>query len=396
MRQQNILFVHDDHDNNLFAKADCGASQRSTCMIRALARNGHVDVVSFVDETISNLPNVDVVFSGHIDGELYPEGRKCDDRIAKFLGLFERNPYAFYPENKQKSAIVESFVATGDYDLIVVHFFYQACDCGLLKYANRLVIDVDDDPKDKVLMLQDKVRTWRKRMYHRIYANRVEKVVKSTLGTVYKSFYSSPNNSYPNAVFLPNISSFTANKDSIFAPQTHRILVVGLFLYYPNAEGLRHFVSHVFPQVRKQIADAELDVVGRMDDELKSFCKSVDGVNVRGWVEDLKEAYWNCICVIVPIYRGAGTCIKLVEAMALGKAVVTTPAGKRGLHPDFHEGIDYLSANSDDEFAKNVIRLLSDEELNRMMGQNALRKTQLYYSEESFGKVIDSALFSGK
>lgn len=390
----NILFVHDDHDNNLFAKADCGASQRSTCMIRALARRGHVDVISFVNNTVSNLPDVNVVFSGHIDGEMYSMGRTYSGRVANLFGLFKRNPYDFYPENRQKSAIVENLVAKKDYDLIVVHFFYQACDCGLLKYASRLVVDIDDDPKEKVLMLQDKMRTWRNKMYHQLYANRIEKVVNNTLETVYKSFYSSPNNSYPNAVFLPNVSAFTANKDSVSAPQTQRILVVGLFLYYPNAEGLRHFVSHVFPQIRKQIADAELDVVGRMDDELMSFCKSVEGVNVCGWVEDLKEAYKNCSCAIVPIYRGAGTSIKLVEAMALGKAVVTTPAGKRGLHPDFQEEVDYLSANTDEEFARNVIRLLSDEELNRRIGQSALKKTQLYYSEEAFDKVVDSALFS--
>lgn len=389
----NILFVHDDHDNNLFAKADCGASQRSTCMIRALSRKGHVDVISFVDDTVSNLPSVDVVFSGHIDGELYDSGRMCGGRLANIIKLFDRNPYAFYPENKEKSAVVDGFVANRNYDLIVVHFFYQACDCGLLKYADHLVVDIDDDPKVKVLMLQDKLRTWRNRAYHRLYANKVESVVKNTMKNVYKSFYSSPDQPFPNAVLLPNISAYSANMEAVSVPHTKRILVVGLYKYYPNAEGLRRFVSCVFPLVRKQIADAELDVVGRMDDELKAFCMSVEGVNVCGWVEDLIEAYKKCDCVIVPIFRGAGTAVKLVEAMTLGRAVVTTPVGKRGLHPDFQEGVDYLSANTDAEFAHNVIRLLTDEGLNRRISQSALKKALLYYSEEAFDKTISATLF---
>lgn len=384
----NILFVHDGYNINLFAKADCGASQRSTCMIRALARKGHVDVVSFVDDTVSNLPDVDVVFSGHIDSEL-----RKDSRFAKLSRLFKRDLYAFYPENKQKSAVVDGFVSNRDYDLIVVHYFYQVCDCGMIKYADRLVVDIDDNPKDQVLMCQDKIKTWRNRMWHRLYANRVERVLRNTLEIVYKSFYSSPDKPFPGAVFLPNVSAYSSNKETHSIPYTKRILVVGLYKYYPNAEGLRRFVSHVFPLVRKEIANAELDVVGRMDDELKSFCTDVEGVNVCGWVEDLLEVYASCSCVIVPIYRGTGTSVKLVEAMTLGKAVVTTPVGKRGLHPDFQEGIDYLSANTDAEFAQNVIRLLTDEELNRRISQSALKKAQLNYSEDAFDKIVSATLF---
>jgi len=60
----NILFVNNQY--NLFTKADCGASQRSMCVIHALAQIGHVDVISFVDETISNESNVDVIYSKEI------------------------------------------------------------------------------------------------------------------------------------------------------------------------------------------------------------------------------------------------------------------------------------------------------------------------------------------
>lgn len=384
------LFVNNNY--NLFAKADCGASQRSMGMIRALANLGHVDVISFVDETVSNVPNVDVLFSGFIDMAEYQESR-----FAKFKKMFcRRDPYAIYPENRRKSGIIDGIIAKKKYDYVVVRYLYYACDCGLLKYADRLVLDIDDDPKEVVLMSLDKIKSWRNKQYHRIYADTVKKVTNNTVKRVYKAFYSSPGKTYPNAVFLPNISLWSESVSNVkISKKPNKLLVVGWYRYYPNIEGLKHFIINVFPIIRKQVQDAELDVVGKMDDEdLRLLCKSTVGVNLKGFVEDLKGAYDDCKCVVVPIYKGTGTSVKLVEALACGRAVVTTPVGKRGLCPAFQEGVDYLPANSDEEFAQNVTRLLTNVELNEMMCESALKKVQLYYSEEAFNEIVSLTLCS--
>ena len=94
-------------------------------------------------------------------------------------------------------------------------------------------------------------------------------------------------------------------------------------------------------------------------------CKKVDCVHVHGFVEDLKEAYLQCKCVVVPLYRGTGTSVKLVEAMSLGRSVVATSNGLRGLHSGFVSGEDFPSATNDEEFANNVISLLQDEKKNK-------------------------------
>lgn len=386
----NILFVNNFY--NLFAKADCGASQRSMCLIRALAKIGHVDVVSFVDETVSDEPNVDVVFSEIVEKEAHTE-----NRLDKFFKLFcKRNPYAVYPINIQKSKIIDSFVANKKYDYIVIRYLYYACECGLLKYANQLILDIDDDPKEVVLMSLDKTKTWRNKQYNRLFANTVNRITRYVLEKVFRGFYSSPNKVYPNAVFLPNVSSFCVSSLDVDLPKNpHKLLVVGKYSYYPNVEGLERFIISVFPMIRKQIQDAELDVVGKMNDgELRSLCESTAGVNLRGFVEDIKNAYAGCGCVIVPLYKGTGTSVKLVEALACGKAVVTTPVGMRGLHPDFQEGVDYLLADSDEEFAHYVVRLLTDVEMNEKMVRSAFGKTRLHYSEEAFSEIVSSTLCS--
>ena len=68
---------------NLFGNADSGASQRSMCMIRALAKIGHVDIISFVEGTVSNEANVDVIYSKYIG-----KADNNNGRIARFIRLF--------------------------------------------------------------------------------------------------------------------------------------------------------------------------------------------------------------------------------------------------------------------------------------------------------------------
>ena len=265
-----------------------------------------------------------------------------------------------------------------------------------MRYSNKLLLDIDDDPKDVVLMSLDKIDTLPRRIYYRMYANTVGRVTKYAMKRVFKAFYSSPGKTYPNALFLPNISFISEPTPTVNLLQlSNKILVVGWFRYFPNIEGLKHFIIHVFPLIRKMVSGAELEVVGKMDDnDLRTLCEITEGVNPRGFVEDLKLVYSGCKCVVVPIYKGTGTSVKLVEAFAYGKAVVTTSVGKRGLHPAFQEGVDYLLARSDEEFAQHVVKLLTDVDTNEKMRNRATTKYQVFYSEEAFDDILRNVVFT--
>ena len=169
--------------------------------------------------------------------------------------------------------------------------------------------------------------------------------------------------------------------------------MVGWFTYYPNVEGLRHFITTIFPVIRDSVPNVTLHVVGKMNDEdLRVLCANTKGVEALGFVEDLEAQYERCHCVVVPIYSGTGTSVKMVEAMSLGRAVVATPCGARGLNSAFIPNIDFFMAESDNDFSKKVIRLLSSPNDNCRMADNAFRKIELYYSEENFNHIIQSAL----
>lgn len=384
----NILFVNNLF--NLFANADSGASQRSMRFIRALALVGHVDVVSFVDDTVSNIPNVDVIYSKQIEKAAVENGGK-----KKLLRLFQtHNPYAIYPPQPDKERVLNDIISTHDYDIIVVRYIHFACDCGLLKYADKLVVDIDDDPKQVMLMSISNLGTIKNKLYHRLYANTIDRVSRNIISSVRGAFYSTPGMNYSNAHFLPNISIFQSPLETpIFENQKPTILMVGWFRYFPNINGLSHFIKNIFPIIKKAIPNVELDVVGNMDDEnLHQLCLDTKGVNLKGFVEDLKEQYQKCHCVVVPLYQGTGTSVKLVEAMSLARTVVSTPIGIRGLNPAFVPNQDFYLAENDDEFANHVIYLLTHPIENIKMANSALAKVEKYYSEKMFNQTIASLL----
>lgn len=384
----NILFVNNFF--NIFSKADCGASQRSMCLIRSLAKIAHVDVVSFVKDTVSNEPNVDVVFSQEICSN-YPKISRIE-KLFKLFRIYDIN--SLYEESVQKSEIVRKFILDKKYDYIVTRYLHFACECGLLKYKERLIVDIDDDPKDVLLMSLDKIKTFRNKIYTFFYANYVDKMTRRIIRSIHFAFYSTPTKHYANAQLLPNISAYNKSlSPADFSGEERNILVVGRYHYFPNAEGLEYFLHKIYPRVKIKIPNASLYIVGNIfDDMLRRKCEEVDGVKTLGFVEDLRSVYAKCHCAIVPLYRGTGTSVKLMESMTLGRAVVTTPIGARGLHPQIIPNQDYILAKDDISFAEGIITLLSNEKINKMMSHSACEKIRKYYSVDAFDEVVAKAV----
>lgn len=388
MSRMNILFVNNGY--NLFAEADCGAAQRSMRFIQALKQMGHVDVVSFTEGTASNVAGVDVIYSKQV--EKSPIVLSHIDKLLRPFRLVN-DPYAIYPTNIEKENIIDKIVSNGKYDLIVIRYIHFACECGLLKYADRLMIDIDDDPKQVLQMAFPQNEGLLKRLYHRLYANVIDIVSRRIIQTVKYAFYSTPDMHYHNAHFLPNMSVF----HNVLPPPdfTHppTMMMVGWFKYPPNIEGLSHFITDIYPKIRSVVPNVIFNIVGKMPDEkLRDICMKTEGVNVLGFVENIEEQYEKCHCVVIPIYSGTGTSVKMVEAMSIGRSVVATSCGARGINSAFQSNKDYFLATSDDDFAQKVSYLLTHPKQNVIMADGASQKVGQYYSETKFNDVVLNAI----
>jgi GT2 family glycosyltransferase/glycosyltransferase involved in cell wall biosynthesis len=164
-------------------------------------------------------------------------------------------------------------------------------------------------------------------------------------------------------------------------PEPQRLLLIGSFAHVPNLLALEFFLKEVWPRLGPGYT---LHVIAgsRPEYYLDYFRNRValdlaqPGIDLEGFVADVRGAYRRAAIVLAPLTASAGTNIKVLEAMAMGKAVVSTPAGVNGL--DLAPGRDFLLAQSAEEFARNVEVLATDREL-RIAVERAARETALRY-----------------
>ncbi len=155
------------------------------------------------------------------------------------------------------------------------------------------------------------------------------------------------------------------------------LLFLGAINYYPNSDGILHFLDHIWPLITAARPDARLQIVG-MDPPSSVLSRRSDKVEVTGFVDDPLPYLERATVVVVPLRIGGGTRFKVVEAMAMGKAIVSTRLGAEGIEvtPETHALLSDDSAS----FAAAVLRVLGDPELNDRLG---LAARQL--AEERYG-----------
>ena len=182
----------------------------------------------------------------------------------------------------------------------------------------------------------------------------------------------------PNAV---DLESFRPRAEAA-PPQAGSILFFGANNYFPNADGLRFFVEEIFPLVRARVPSARLKIVGHTPDHLLPLAGP--HVEIRGYVPDLRSEIESASIAIAPLRVGGGTRLKILEAMAMAKPVVSTAIGAEGL--DVSDGRDILLADAPADFAGQVVRLLQDAALARRLGESARRLV-----EERYGWAASAA-----
>lgn len=178
-----------------------------------------------------------------------------------------------------------------------------------------------------------------------------------------------------NAVVIPN-GVDTAAMTPCGGPVTPGyLLFTGTMGYEPNVEAARYFTGSVLPLIRDQAPNATFHIAGiNPAPEVHALASST--VFVHGFVPDMRPYFNQAEVVVVPLLHGGGTRLKILEAAACGKAIVSTPIGAEGLK--FVDGRDLLLADSAPRFAKAVAGLLSDPSGRNQLSQSARRAAEEY------------------
>jgi glycosyltransferase involved in cell wall biosynthesis len=180
------------------------------------------------------------------------------------------------------------------------------------------------------------------------------------------------------AVALPNGVDLERFRPGGREPEPRRILFLGAFQHLPNVMAAHFFLTEAWPHLKdvtlhliagnrpQYFLDRYRDVV-RLD-------LAQPGIEVEEFVADVRPAYERAAVVIAPLVASAGTNIKIMEAMAMGKAIVSTPAGINGLA--LEPGRDVIVVRTGEEVAAAITSLLEDSGKRKMLECNARAKVE--------------------
>ncbi|MCX5713256.1 MAG: glycosyltransferase family 4 protein, partial [Candidatus Omnitrophica bacterium] len=134
-----------------------------------------------------------------------------------------------------------------------------------------------------------------------------------------------------------------------------------------NIFSVNKFIKEIWPKIQKRIPDARLRIAGPICKVL--LCGVHAGVELVGYVENIADEYSNALVVVNPVVAGTGLKIKSLEALAYGKALLSTPAGVEGLPQ--RDGELFLIAHEPADFISGIEKLIKNKQLQETLENNA-------------------------
>jgi glycosyltransferase involved in cell wall biosynthesis len=161
-------------------------------------------------------------------------------------------------------------------------------------------------------------------------------------------------------------------------PEPNTLVFSGSLDWYPNVGGIRFFCHEVWPKLKQKSPGIRLYLAGRSPSrEIVRLAESDQAIELIANPVDIRPWVWKAAVFICPIIDGGGTRLKILDAFAMGKAVVSTAAGAEGL--EVSPGIDLLVADRPEEFSEQIVHLLRHDDSRKRLAGSARRVVENLY-----------------
>jgi polysaccharide biosynthesis protein PslH len=168
----------------------------------------------------------------------------------------------------------------------------------------------------------------------------------------------------------------------------YSLVFVGGTTWFPNRDGLHYFKNEIWPILKNKVPQIEFDAIGRLvDSQLDAFGRKDRRFCLCGFVDDIRPHVAKAAVYIVPLRVGGGTRLKILDAMAMAKAIVSTSIGAEGIK--CVHGQDIMLADTPQDFADRIVELLNSPARRREMGENARNKAVGMYSWEIIAPILE-------
>lgn len=155
------------------------------------------------------------------------------------------------------------------------------------------------------------------------------------------------------------------------AEDDNHLVFTGSMDWQPNEDAVVYFCERILPLIKSEFPKVKFYIVGSNPTARVKRLGNIDGVVVTGLVDDVRPYIASASVYVVPLRIGGGTRLKILQALSMKKAVVTTSIGCEGLK--VRKDLDLLIADDPDLFAKEVMRCMKDSNLRRTLGENGRR-----------------------
>lgn len=385
----NILFIT-RHDPR---QASSGTEQRTRLLWQALGRLGTVYVAVLSDSA----GVVDDDEAARIHGVvLETPVRLVDSILSFFAGALRQVAWPFRSSRLIRRRIGWESVR---FDVVVTRYLQTAGATRAWRIAPCFV-DIDDWPEESYLATSG-------RNHHRFRRFVSVFLVRGFTRHVLRRCKGAwiPNRFQVGSVekdcpcgYLPNLAMAPRPGYRPNGGQRLQLMTVGVMGYGPNRDGVDWFLKEIWPEARRRFPALEYAVAGgSLPEEYRARWSRTEGVRVLGFVEDIDRLYQESLAVVTPILDGAGTCIKVMEAVARGRKLFATPVSARGMTARELEEMSVVSFMSAEEFCTALEEWMRTPDADRAVCQKAIAEAgHPFCEEESFQKIVRKTLVGYK
>lgn len=387
----NILFL----TTRLPYPPDSGAKIRDFNLIKEISKRHNVALISFIENKREKM-NLEFLKPYCKSVEVVKERGKINLFISIFISFFTKKPFTIAKFYSMRMRNKIKLVLNNKYDLI---------HCSHLHMA-QYVENLKNIPK---ILDEHNVEFFLIKRYLKEEQNLIKKIFVYFLQYLKLAKYESNISQKFKHCFVvseidkKNLESIAPNVvvsvipngvDVIFYEprrdeQRSNILVfTGVMDWFPNEDAVLFFYEQIWPLIKKEIKEVSFHIVGRNpSNKILNLSRQEKNIIITGYVDDVRPYIARSSVYIVPLRIGGGSRLKILEAMAMGKAIVSTSIGCEGLGITDNENI--LIANSPVEFAKKTVLLLKDSALCNKLGISARKLVENKCSWDIIGKKLD-------
>ena len=185
---------------------------------------------------------------------------------------------------------------------------------------------------------------------------------------------------------IPNGVDVTHYQPDFPAEAPAHLIYIGSMDWYPNEDAVAFFADEVLPQIHAEVPEVKFSIVGGNPSARVQKLAEREGIVVTGRVPEIKPYFAEATVFVVPLRIGSGTRLKILEALAMGKAIVSTSVGAEGL--DLKNGEEIFIADEPMFFAEAVTRLLKDPSLRRRIGESGRDRVEQDYDWRSISEKL--------